>query len=212
MDTRSKNTNTPLERMRRRKGIGVAPDAETPSRRGLSAEDERLLRQILDSEQDYIDHPALHEKDAERRIFKDAPDVRKPDASWYQPVMDDVAGSRARLPKVTDQVILTGAEEVVLFLQFNFARFRVAELQEQVGQRRDGKPTLTQAREMLRWRRKAEEMREQIAETNLALVLAMAKRTRMSEVDFADLVSEGNMALLRAIDKFDCGRGFKFST
>ncbi len=31
----------------------------------------------------------------------------------------------------------------------------------------------------------------------------MAKRTRMSEVDFADLVSEGNMALLRAVDKFD---------
>ncbi|MEZ6241833.1 MAG: sigma factor [Phycisphaerales bacterium] len=40
----------------------------------------------------------------------------------------------------------------------------------------------------------------------------MAKRTRMSEVDFADLVSEGNMALLRAVDKFDAGRGFKFST
>src|SRR6185436_9796528 len=48
--------------------------------------------------------------------------------------------------------------------------------------------------------------------TNLALVLAMAKRTRMSEVDFADLVSEGNMALLRAVDKFDAGRGYKFST
>jgi RNA polymerase sigma factor (sigma-70 family) len=40
----------------------------------------------------------------------------------------------------------------------------------------------------------------------------MAKRMRLSEIDFADLVSEGNMALLRAIDKFDCGRGFKFST
>jgi RNA polymerase sigma factor (sigma-70 family) len=34
----------------------------------------------------------------------------------------------------------------------------------------------------------------------------------MSEVDFADLVSEGNMALLRSVDKFDCTRGFKFST
>jgi twitching motility protein PilT len=65
---------------------------------------------------------------------------------------------------------------------------------------------------VLRWHRKAERIREQIAETNLALVLAMAKRTRMSEVDFADLVSEGNMALLRAVDKFDAGRGFKFST
>ena len=47
---------------------------------------------------------------------------------------------------------------------------------------------------------------------NLALVLAMAKRTRMSEVDFGELVSEGNMALLRAVEKFDAARGFKFST
>ena len=65
---------------------------------------------------------------------------------------------------------------------------------------------------MLRWHRIANAYREQIAETNLALVLAMAKRVRMSEVDFADLISEGNMALLRSVDKFDCARGFKFST
>jgi RNA polymerase primary sigma factor len=54
--------------------------------------------------------------------------------------------------------------------------------------------------------------REQLAETNLALVLAMAKRVRLAEVDFADLIGEGNMALMRSVDKFDCGRGFKFST
>ena len=40
----------------------------------------------------------------------------------------------------------------------------------------------------------------------------MAKRTRMGDVDFGELVSEGNMALLRAVEKFDIGRGFKFST
>jgi RNA polymerase sigma factor (sigma-70 family) len=48
--------------------------------------------------------------------------------------------------------------------------------------------------------------------TNLALVLAMAKRTRLGDVDFAEVVSEGNMALLRAVDKFSADRGFKFST
>jgi RNA polymerase sigma factor (sigma-70 family) len=31
-------------------------------------------------------------------------------------------------------------------------------------------------------------------------------------MDYAELISEGNMALLRSVDKFDCGRGFKFST
>ncbi len=68
------------------------------------------------------------------------------------------------------------------------------------------------AQQILGWHRKAEHYRDQIAQTNLALVLAMAKRTRMSDVDFAELVSEGNMALLRAVDKFDVARGFKFST
>jgi RNA polymerase sigma factor (sigma-70 family) len=68
------------------------------------------------------------------------------------------------------------------------------------------------ARELLRWHRVAQRLREQIAETNLALVLAMAKRVRIGENEFGDLVSEGNMALMRAVDKFDCGRGFKFST
>jgi len=40
----------------------------------------------------------------------------------------------------------------------------------------------------------------------------MAKRTRLASLDYNELVSEGNFALLRSIDKFDCSRGFKFST
>ena len=46
----------------------------------------------------------------------------------------------------------------------------------------------------------------------MALVVAMAKRTRIPNVEFPELVSEGNMALLRSVDKFDVSRGFKFST
>lgn len=51
-----------------------------------------------------------------------------------------------------------------------------------------------------------------IVRLNMPLVLAMAKRTRLNNIDFNELVSEGNMALLRSVEKFDCGRGFKFST
>jgi RNA polymerase sigma factor (sigma-70 family) len=72
--------------------------------------------------------------------------------------------------------------------------------------------TMTRAREFLDWHRKFEHFREYLVRTNLALVLAMAKRTRLGEVDFAEVVSEGNMALLRAVDKFSADRGFKFST
>jgi RNA polymerase sigma factor (sigma-70 family) len=67
-------------------------------------------------------------------------------------------------------------------------------------------------REIAKWYGRVKDTREMITQANLALVLAMAKRTRMSEVDFGELVSEGNMALLRAVEKFDIARGFKFST
>jgi RNA polymerase sigma factor (sigma-70 family) len=126
--------------------------------------------------------------------------------------MDDLSSARNRTVKSAQQVILTGAEEKVLFHQFNYARFRINKIQHEVWASPTRQPTPEQAQEILQWHRVADRIREQIAETNLALVLAMAKRTRMSEVDFADLVSEGNMALLRAVDKFDAGRGYKFST
>ena len=46
----------------------------------------------------------------------------------------------------------------------------------------------------------------------MALVVAMATRTKINTVEFGELVSEGNMALLRTLEKFDVARGFKFST
>jgi RNA polymerase sigma factor (sigma-70 family) len=65
---------------------------------------------------------------------------------------------------------------------------------------------------MVVWYERAMKARADLVRANLALVLAMAKRTRIPNVDFGEIVSEGNMALLRAVEKFDAGRGFKFST
>jgi RNA polymerase sigma factor (sigma-70 family) len=201
--------NSPLDRLRRRRTGSIAVTTTGRSRRGLSHSDEAVLQQLLTEEMDYIDSPEFREQDAEFRIYDDAPMIRKPDVAWYRPLMDDLTPTKRTPTRQSSTVLLTAEEERVLFLQYNYARFRISELQKVVD--RDG-PTDEQAQEMLRWYRTAVGYREQIAETNLALVLAMAKRTRMSEVDFADLVSEGNMALLRSVDKFDCGRGFKFST
>lgn len=213
---------SPLEQVRRRHRVGVAGvpagaegAAKAPKvsvRKRLSVDDERLLNQIMSGEQDFIDSPAFYEKEAEQKIYVEVEDPPKPDTTWYHPVMDDLSAARSRTVKSAQQVILTGAQEKILFHQFNYARYRVWKLQQEVWESAGKKPTGPQAEEVLKWHRVAERVREQIAETNLALVLAMAKRTRMSEVDFADLVSEGNMALLRAVDKFDAGRGYKFST
>jgi RNA polymerase sigma factor (sigma-70 family) len=72
--------------------------------------------------------------------------------------------------------------------------------------------TAQAARDLLYWEHCTVRTRDDIVRLNVALVLAMARRTKLTGVDYADLVSEGNLALLRSVDKFDCSRGFKFST
>jgi len=205
--------NSPLDRLRQRQrsivARRVADRAEGPS---LTQSEEQLLREILAEPMDYMDSPEFRKANSERTIYEQAPAIQRPDVTWYRPLLDSlVPGDRSKQhsSRRPGSVILTGAQERVLFLQYNYARFCISEIQKRLG---SSLPDVSTAREILRWYRVADRYREQIAETNLALVLAMAKRTRMSEVDFADLISEGNMALMRSVDKFDCGRGFKFST
>ena len=173
----------------------------------LSNRDQATLKQILASKCDFVPNELFGKANAQRKIFDEAPPIARPDTSWYHPVMENITDARTVNPRGT--VLLTAAQERALFLQFNYCRYMVAKLRKEIG---DGPVDPDLAKQILEWHAKAEAYRDQIAQTNLALVLAMAKRTRMSEVDFSDLVSEGNMALLRAVDKFDAARGFKFST
>lgn len=196
--------DTPLGRAKTRRGSRAKPLTRRRTRR-LTKDEKGLVDWLLGQEIDYIDSDEFHRSNAERRIFDEAPEIDRPDVSWYRPMME-IGSPKGRTQK---SIILTADQERVIFLQYNFSRHMLNVIKQRV----DGqKPTASDSRDLLSWYSKALQLREQIAETNLALVLAMAKRTRMSEVDFADLVSEGNMALLRSVDKFDCGRGFKFST
>ena len=168
--------------------------------------DAALVAELLAEEIDFMDHPDFHKAGAERRIYDEAPPVPRPSVTWYRPMMDDI-GTTA--PRQHHGIVLTAAQERVIFMQFNYARYRMRRIQKSL---RGRTPDAAEARELVRWHGIATKCREQIAETNLALVLAMAKRVRLGEGEFADLIGEGNMALMRSVDKFDCGRGFKFST
>jgi RNA polymerase primary sigma factor len=223
------NLNTadsPLARARKRSGVSIRAnqssdaDAARAKRSEVSAQkplalldsvEERILAGIMAEPMDYIDHPDFHLAGAPERIYGIA-EIERPDVTWYRPLMDDFIAARSRTirsPKSQSTILLTGAQERILFMKYNFARFSISEVQKRAASRA---LTLSEAREVLRWYAISRQYREQLAETNLALVLAMAKRVRLSEVDFADLIGEGNMALMRSVDKFDCNRGFKFST
>ncbi len=57
-----------------------------------------------------------------------------------------------------------------------------------------------------------EQAAKQFVEANLRLVVSIAKRYQSAGLPLLDLVQEGNMGLIHALEKFDFGRGFKFST
>src|SRR5262249_35848134 len=165
-----------LEQHRRRSRVqfSAGPEAKAGAarrgKRGPSREDGKLLASILSAEQDFIDSPAFRGGHPGRKNYGEGPGIQKPDTSWYHPVMDDLSPGKSRTVKSAQQVILTGAEEKVLFHQFNFARFRVWKLQQEVWGSPSRKPTAEQAEQILAWYRRSEQVREQIAETNLALV------------------------------------------
>ncbi|MEM9420055.1 MAG: sigma-70 family RNA polymerase sigma factor [Planctomycetota bacterium] len=211
--------------------IDSAPSAKR-AKRALRPEERATLERLLTEKYEYVDHEAFdlpHAK-AYKQLFLDPEPVPVPDVSWYHGLMDpttsaadDTASLTKKAANNTGSVLLTAAQERVLFSQYNYCRLRVCRLRDRLlGVRPDGSKSrakpLTEygrrkaQREMLDWYVRADALRTQIADTNLALVLAMAKRTRMHPGDFPDLISEGNMALLRAADKFDVSRGFKFST
>ncbi|MBS4761749.1 RNA polymerase sigma factor RpoD [Carnobacteriaceae bacterium zg-ZUI252] len=76
-------------------------------------------------------------------------------------------------------------------------------------------PLLTADEEIelaLRIEKGDQEAKQELAEANLRLVVSIAKRYVGRGMQFLDLIQEGNMGLMKAVDKFDHTKGFKFST
>ena len=168
----------------------------------LSDEEKALYRQIPD-EVDFIYNARFAAAGAEEEYFgSKALAVEVPQWTQFPEVPEEIVPSASR------RTTLGAKDEVRLFLQYNFARYTLNKLIQ--AQRKHA--SIPRARQMVTWYKRTTAARANLVRANMALVLAMVKRTRIPNVEFGELVSEGNMALLRSVDKFDVARGFKFST
>ncbi|TVT31317.1 RNA polymerase sigma factor [Amycolatopsis rhizosphaerae] len=117
---------------------------------------------------------------------------------------------RAYLKQIGKVALLNAEEEVELAKRIEAGlyaaeRVRIAE--------EEGEKLPTQMRRDLKWIvRDGERAKNHLLEANLRLVVSLAKRYTGRGMAFLDLIQEGNLGLIRAVEKFDYTKGYKFST
>ncbi|WP_018684681.1 RNA polymerase sigma factor [Actinokineospora enzanensis] len=117
---------------------------------------------------------------------------------------------RAYLKQIGKVALLNAEEEVELAKRIEaglYAAERVRKSED------DNEKLQPQLRRDLRWIvRDGERAKNHLLEANLRLVVSLAKRYTGRGMAFLDLIQEGNLGLIRAVEKFDYTKGYKFST
>lgn len=154
----------------------------------------------------YVDNRIFHlaEEDIPveiREPFSSESAVR--DVQTIRWVLSDVVESGDE--KIFTKSLLNSGQEETLFLAYNYARKKKTEYKE--AHNGDGNSKI---RDDLVAR--IREVKSPIAQANMGLVFLMAKRINIPYAEHEELVSEGNVALLNCVDKFDVSLGYKFST
>lgn len=134
---------------------------------------------------------------------------------------DDVSDDSVRLylREIGKISLLNAEEELKLANEIVANRDELAEVQQTMAELReanDGAPLNAKQRaeydKLSSKARKLAKPKDKMAEANMRLVVSIAKRYSGRGLDFLDLIQEGNTGLLRAVEKFDPDKGFKFST
>jgi RNA polymerase primary sigma factor len=114
----------------------------------------------------------------------------------------------ARAQRMSEEPAAPGSRD--LRKELRQGSHRIQQLEEESG------ATSTELRRTLqiveRGEQESEAAKKQLIEANLRLVVSIAKRYTNRGLQFLDLIQEGNMGLMKAVDKFDYQRGYKFST
>lgn len=174
---------------------------------------QRLLEQPLE----YIPHPSFEDPSLEGEIVASMPRAEEYEAKRREMrVPKDVPPELAPLYEVP---LLDKEQEQHLFRKMNFLKFRASKLANDL--RRDGQPDadvdpsrvrIQALREIEELQAEANAVKDQLINANMRLVVNIAKRHAAQSDNFFELLSDGNMSLIRAVEKFDYGRNFKFST
>jgi RNA polymerase primary sigma factor len=156
------------------------------------------------------DEAITEEAEAEDEEVAEVPDAdedrvrarREADEALKAPTNDPV---RMYLKEIGRVALLTAQQEVELAQRIESGLMAEEQLQ--------GDKVSATREEDLRWQRRDGAMaKRHLVEANLRLVVSIAKRYVGRGMAFLDLIQEGNLGLIRAVEKFDYAKGFKFST
>lgn len=165
---------------------------------------ETRAKRLFDQPIEFIYHPSFEAEGAEELILGPAPANDKKSTAFKPP-----PGLPPYLAGLYSIPLLTKDQEVYYFRKMNFLKFCAARLRDQLDVSRAKSRVMDQIEQLLD---EATEVKNVLIRSNLRLVVSIAKRHIKPNGNFFEMVSDGNMSLIRAIEKFDFGKGFKYST
>ncbi len=190
-----------------RRGVSVETLAKRYCRTKTSVYriiNEMRAKRILELPLDFIPNPEFARADAEQKTMVPMPEPETPVKKARLP-----SGLPPYLASLYEVPLLTREQEGYLFRKFNFVKYKASKLREELDPSRAKSSTMD---EIERLYEIAVQTKNQIVRANLRLVVSIAKRHVGPADNFFELVSDGNMSLIRAAEKFDFARGNKFST
>ncbi len=169
----------------------------------------RILDLPLDSMGDE-QFAGLRTRKAERAILQPRPTASTScpsDLPAKKPRVPD--GMPAYLANLYEVPLLTREQEAHLFRKMNYLKYKARRLRDKLDVNRPKSGLMRQIEGLYE---ESAAIKNQIIRANLRLVVSIAKRYVGPAEDFFELVSDGNMSLLRAVQKFDVSQGNRFST
>jgi RNA polymerase primary sigma factor/RNA polymerase sigma factor len=140
----------------------------------------------------------------EMMVLGPTPPAERPAKRVAQP-----AGLPPYLANMYETPLLTREQEVHLFRKMNYLKFKASKLRDRLDSVR---PSVAVMEEIQRLYDESVVVKNDIVRANLRLVVSIAKRHATGPGHLFELISDGNMSLFRAVEKFDFGRGFRLST